>query len=590
MNKQKQIKLIKWLKQQSIIVKKWIYLSVLLGIISGILIVAQVWVLADILQSLIVYNQSREQLLIQFILLICVFIFRSIIYFIRERVGFICGKIIRKNIRSVVLNKFDELGPIWVKHKPSGSWSTIILEQIDDIQDYYARYLPQMYLAIIIPIIILVGIIPINWVAGVILFITAPLIPLFMILIGMGAADINHKNFIILSRLGGRFLDRLRGLDTLRIFFRAEKEILDIKKVTEEFRKKNMDVLRIAFLSSAVLEFFTSISIALVAVYFSFSYLGKLHFGSYGMPITLFSGFLVLILAPEFFKPLRDLGIYYHAKATAIGAADTLFTLLTSVEKKLPNAQIIQKIPMIQSLMIVAKNLEIFSHDNVHLVGPLNFTILPNQRIAIVGHSGSGKSSLLNVLLGFLPYIGSLTVNGIELRNIDIINWREQLSWIGQNPNLPEKTIIDNICLSSSKASSLAINTVIENAYITEFTKYLSEGINTEIGENATYLSVGQVQKIAIARALLKPCHLLLLDEPVASLDMKSEQSIMNVINKQATKQTTLMITHLLDEVNKYDQIWVMSNGLIIEQGDYNTLIQSKGLFNQLLNYYFREV
>ncbi|WP_032116319.1 cysteine/glutathione ABC transporter permease/ATP-binding protein CydD [Candidatus Arsenophonus nilaparvatae] len=590
MDKQKQTELVKWLKQQSAPAKHWLRLSMLLGIISGLLIVTQAWFLATILQALIIDNVPREQLLVQFSLLICVFIVRAIINFIRESVGFICGKIVRQQIRSMVLNKLNQLGPIWVKNKPAGSWATIILEQIEDIQDYYARYLPQMYLAAMIPIIILIAIFPLNWAAGLILFITAPLIPLFMILVGMGAADVNRRNFVALARLSGRFLDRLRGLDTLRLFFRANKEIKDIEQATEEFRKRTMEVLRMAFLSSAVLEFFASISIAIVAVYFGFSYLGELHFGNYGIPVTLFAGFLALILAPEFFQPLRDLGTYYHAKAQAVGAAESLFTLLASIEQPSPLSQNNQLMTPAQPLTITAQQLEIFSHDNVRLAGPLNFTLLPNQRIALVGQSGAGKSSLLNALLGFLPYRGSLTVNGIELRDLDMADWRKQLSWVGQNPHLPAQTIIDNIRLYSAEASAAAVNIAMENAYVTEFIKHLPAGVDTQIGENGARLSVGQAQRIAVARALLNPCLLLLLDEPAASLDMQSEQRVMTALNAASTKQTTLLVTHLLAEAAAYDQIWVMENGLIIEQGTYSKLSQTKGAFSRLLTYRAEEI
>ncbi|MFV9998173.1 MAG: cysteine/glutathione ABC transporter permease/ATP-binding protein CydD [Arsenophonus endosymbiont of Dermacentor nuttalli] len=590
MDKKKQTELVKWLKQQSAPAKHWLRLSMLLGIISGLLIVSQAWLLATILQALIIDNVSREHLLVQFILLICVFTLRAIINFIRESVGFVCSKIVRQQIRKMVLDKLDQLGPVWLKNKPAGSWATIILEQIENIQDYYARYLSQMYLAAMIPIIILIAIFPINWAAALILLLTAPLIPLFMILVGMGAADVNRRNFVALARLSGRFLDRLRGLETLRFFFRASKEVKDIEQATEEFRQRTMEVLRMAFLSSAVLEFFASISIAIVAVYFGFSYLGELHFGNYGLPVTLFAGFLALILAPEFFQPLRDLGTYYHAKAQAVGAAESLFTLLANIEEPSQQTQNKQPIAPFQALTVSAKQLEILSHDNVRLAGPLNFTLLPKQRIAIVGQSGAGKSSLLNVLLGFLPYHGSLTVNGIELRDLDMTDWRKQLRWVGQNPHLPAQTIIDNIRLHSPVTSMAAINMAMENAYVTEFTKHLPAGVNTLIGENAARLSVGQAQRIAVARALLNPCQLLLLDEPAASLDMQSEQRVMSALNTASTKQTTVLVTHLLEEAAVYDQIWVMANGLIIEQGTYAELSQAKGAFSRLLSYRAKEL
>ena len=284
------------------------------------------------------------------------------------------------------------------------------------MQDYYSRYLPQMYLAVFIPLLILIAVFPINWAAGIILLATAPLIPLFMALVGMGAADANRRNFVALARLSGNFLDRLRGSDTLRLFDRAQAETAQIAKSSEDFRGRTMEVLRPAFLSSGVLEFFASISIAVVAVYFGFSYLGELNFGSYGLGVTLFSGFLVLILAPEFFQPLRDLGTFYHAKAQAIGAAEALETFLSAEGEQMGSGT--RQLPTDQPLTLQASALEILSPNGVLLAGPLSFTLQPQQRVALVGLSGAGKSSLLNLLLGFLPYRGSLTVNGIELREL----------------------------------------------------------------------------------------------------------------------------------------------------------------------------
>lgn len=581
MDKSRQTELVRWLKQHSAPAKRWLRISMLLGMLSGLLIIAQAWFLAVILQALIMDNTPREQLLTPFTLLICVFILRALVTYIRERVGFRCGQVVRQEIRTLVLDKLQELGPVWVKGKPAGSWATIILEQIEDMQDYYSRYLPQMYLAGIIPIMILIAIFPFNWAAALILFVTAPLIPIFMALVGLGAADANRRNFIALGRLSGSFLDRLRGLDTLRLFFREKAEIKQIRESTEDFRSRTMEVLRMAFLSSGVLEFFASISIAVVAVYFGFSYLGEMNFGSYGLPVTLFAGFLALILSPEFFQPLRDLGTYYHAKAQAVGAAETLETLLNSDKEQKPQQG--NKLLTDEPIRIQAKQLEILSHDGVRLAGPLDFNIEPQQRIALVGQSGAGKSSLLNLLLGFLPYHGSITVNGIELRELCPDKWRELLGWVGQNPHLPEQTLVENICLGKPNASDAEIQQAIENAYVAEFLPHLPDGLNTKLGDYAARLSVGQAQRVAVARVLLKPSRLLLLDEPAASLDSHSEQRVMQTLNQLSAQQTTLLVTHLLEETLDYDQIWVMANGQIIQQGDYKQLSQSEGAFAQLL-------
>ncbi|CAM3685510.1 heme ABC transporter permease/ATP-binding protein CydD [Xenorhabdus thuongxuanensis] len=584
MDKTRQSELVRWLKQQTAPARRWLRLSMLLGLISGLLIISQAWLLATILQALIMDNVPRENLIDQFLMLAAIFTLRAIINAVRERVGFICGKVVRQQIRNMVLDKLEQLGPVWVKGKPAGSWATIILEQIEDMQDFYSRYLPQIALATMIPILILITVFPINWAAGLILFVTAPLIPLFMALVGLGAADANRRNFVALGRLSGNFLDRLRGLETLRLFHRGDAEVEQITESTENFRRRTMEVLRMAFLSSAVLEFFAAISIAVVAVYFGFSYLGELHFGSYGIGVTLFAGFLALILAPEFFQPLRDLGTFYHAKAQAVGAAESLFTLLNSDGEQVASSgekTLSDKKPV----TIEARGLEIMSHDGHRLAGPLNFTIDKRQRIALVGKSGAGKSSLINVLLGFLPYHGSLKINGIELRELNLTKWREHLSWVGQNPHLPEQTLLDNIRLGQYDATQEQIKDVMERAYVSEFIDDLPDGINTVIGDNAARLSVGQAQRIAVARALLNPCQLLLLDEPAASLDAHSEQRVMMALNQASHQQTTLLVTHLLEETLSYDQIWVMENGLLIEQGDYQTLSQSQSVFSRLLSH-----
>ncbi|HGM7044353.1 TPA: cysteine/glutathione ABC transporter permease/ATP-binding protein CydD [Serratia marcescens] len=581
MKKTRQQQLTRWLKTQSSLAQRWLRLSMLLGLFSGLLIVAQAWLLASLLHALIIEHTPREQLLPSFIWLTAAFALRALLSWLRERVGFQCGQVIRQRMRHQVLDKLQQLGPAWIQGKPAGSWASIIVEQIEDMQDYYSRYLPQMYLAVFIPLLILIAVFPINWAAGLILLATAPLIPLFMALVGMGAADANRRNFVALARLSGNFLDRLRGLDTLRLFDRAQAETAQIAKSSEDFRNRTMEVLRMAFLSSGVLEFFASISIAVVAVYFGFSYLGELNFGSYGLGVTLFSGFLVLILAPEFFQPLRDLGTFYHAKAQAVGAAEALETFLSAEGEQMGNGK--RQLPAAQPLTLQANALEILSPNGVLLAGPLSFTLQPQQRVALVGLSGAGKSSLLNLLLGFLPYRGSLTVNGVELRELSAENWRQQLSWVGQNPHLPAQTLRANILLGCPQADEAQLQQAVEHAYVSELLPYLPQGLDTEVGDNAARLSVGQAQRVAVARALIGPRRLLLLDEPAASLDAHSEQRVMQALNAASHQQTTLLVTHQLEDTEDYDQIWVMDNGRIVQQGDYATLSAQPGLFATLI-------
>lgn len=580
MNKTRQQQLLRWLKSQTGQGKRWLRLSLILGLISALVVVCQAWLLATLLQALIVELRPRESLIVPFILLFSCFVLRGVLTWLREKVGFRCGQAIRATLRQTVLDRLTALGPAWIKGKPAGSWATLLLEQIEEMQDYYSRYLPQMLLALFVPCFILIALFPVNWAAALILLCTAPLIPLFMALAGMGAADANRRNFLALARLSGHFLDRLRGLETLRLFHRAEAETGSIHTASEDFRQRTMEVLRLAFLSSAVLEFFASLSIAVVAVYFGFSYLGELNFGHYGPGVTLFAGFLALILAPEFFQPLRDLGTFYHAKAQAVGGADALETFLTSSDTlaRGHGERIVDTRP---GLTLCAKDVLILSPAGQVLAGPLSFTLESGRRIALVGQSGAGKSSLLNVLSGFLPYQGSLRVNDVELRELDPAFWQQQLAWVGQNPHLPAPTLRQNIVMGNQEERQRLLR-VCDQAGVTEFLARLPEGLESETGEQASALSVGQAQRVAVARALYKSCNLMLLDEPAASLDSHSERHVNLALLQASYQQTTLLITHQLDQLAAWDEVWLMRNGSLIQQGFHAELLQNPGAFSDL--------
>lgn len=560
LDKTRQKYLFKWLKQQTKQHRKPLFYSILLGFISAGCIAIQAALLALILQELIILGGKFTTILPYFIVLLLIFILRSFLTFIREKINFSLGLKIRQTVRQQLINKIEINGPTAITQHTSGGLTTLMIEQIEDLHDFYARYLPQMRLAMIIPIMILLVILPFNWSAVLILLGTAPLIPIFMILVGMGAADVNRKNFKALSYLSGHFLDRLKGLMTIRLFDQGKQQSEQIREAAENFRIRTMNVLKMAFLSSAVLEFFASISIAIVAVYFGFSYLGEFHFGSYNGTVTLFAGFFALILAPEFFQPLRDLGTYYHAKAQAIAAADNIEKFLTDQSPEIYDQEN-QFINFEQTITtIIGKDLIILSPDNQPIVGPLNFTLKAPFRLALIGVSGEGKSSLLNVLLGFLSYQGSLTINDIELKQINIDSWRKQLSWLGQNPYLINSTIRENILLANPHASSQQIEQVVAQVQLSKLIAQLPKGLDTEIGEDAVKISVGQAQRIAIARALLKPCQLMLLDEPTASLDNQTAQDIETILANSYQHSNIIMVTHHVNQQMQLSLRWRLHN------------------------------
>lgn len=578
MNKLRQKYLQKWLRAQQEPIKKLMCANIVLATLSALILVAQTYFLATLLDKLIIQNVPRDELIPYFIGLIACFGLRAVILWIREKIGFQSGKILRRHIRQKIIDKIHLVGPATINQKPAGSWASLMLEQVENLHNFYARFLPQQSLSVIVPVVILIAVFPLNWAAGLILMITAPLVPVFMILVGIAAADSSQKNMETLARLSAQFLDRLRGLETLRLFNRTSEQTAHIENATEDFRETTMDVLKLAFLSSAVLEFFTSISIALMAVYFGFSYLGQIEFGTYNAPLTLFTGFFCLILAPEFYQPLRDLGAYYHDRAAGIGAAEAIVDFLES--DYLTVHQNEKTISLESAVEISAENLVVLSTQDSALTKPLNFQIPANHNVALVGQSGAGKTSLMNVILGFLPYEGSLKINGQELRESNLSDWRKHIAWVGQNPLLLQATIKENLLLGDIQTSDEKIHHALSQAQATEFIDKL--GLDYEIKDGGLGVSVGQAQRLAIARALLRKGSLLLLDEPTASLDAQSESLVLQALNEMSCYQTTLMITHRIEDLKQCDQIFVMQRGEIVQQGKFAEL-QHEGFFAELL-------
>lgn len=583
-DKKRQKIVMQWLKTQRNHASALIRLNALIGFLMSCCLIIQAGLLAWLLHEIIIENRHPNQLMMQIIALFFVFIARAILLLMRENIGQRIGQTIRKCIRAQLFKEINHQGPSALQFRSSGTWSTILIEYVDNLHDYYAKYIPQMQIAVSAPLTILIAVFWFNWAAGLILLFTAPLVPIFMALVGMGAADANRRNFKALALLSGYFLDRLKGLDTLFIFDKKSNELENIAKTSHDFRIRTMEVLRIAFLSSAVLEFFTSISIAVMAVYFGFSFLGDLDFGHYGTPITLLIGFFCLILAPEFYQPLRDLGTYYHAKAAAVAAADTLIDCLDTNNsadeqnnKDLNNNQIDLNDEAVDKLIdwsiIEATNVRVKSHDGHYLTQPLNFTLTKGDKIALIGRSGSGKSTIIHFLLGFLPFEGEIKIDGIVFKKHIFTALRGDSHWLGQHPFLPANTIKDNLLLTADEVlDENALWSALKKARAYEFVTQLPHQLSTEIGENALRLSVGQAQRLALARLFISSRSIWFLDEPTASLDKENADlvlasiytSIFSIDESHSTNTTMFFITHQLEEAKKMDKIWYVESGILM--------------------------
>ena len=580
MDKLRQRTLLTWLRQQRRLAKPWLSVSVLLGGFSAGLLIGQAWLLASLLHGFILDGMPKREQGMAFVMLLGIVLLRSLLAMAREQSAFTGATRVRRQIRRQLQEEMARRGPAYLQRQPAGSWASLLQEQVENLHDFYARYLPQTQLSGLQPFLILLAVFPVNWTAGLILLGTAPLIPLFMILTGIGAADANRRNFEALRRLSGHFLDRLRGMATLRLYRRADAERDSIARASEDFRERTMEVLRMAFLSSAVLEFFASVSIAILAVYFGFSYLEHLSFGDYGTKVTLFVGLFVLLLAPDFYMPLRELGAHYHAKAQALGAADAIEQFLNEPVTAIQSGseQLAADVP----LTLVAENLKVLSPEGEPLVGPLSFTLQAGQRTVLVGKTGSGKSSLLHALLGFLPYEGSLRINGQDLQQLDLSQWRREIAWLGQNPKLIHGTLADNLRMGRT-VSDVQLQQAVAQAGASDI--LTSKGWDYVIGDGSAGLSVGQAQRLALARALVCPSRLLLLDEPTASLDRQNEQRILDALAPLQQGRTTLMVTHRADQLANADQILLLEQGQLLASGTAAELNQPDSPLQRLLGH-----
>jgi ATP-binding cassette subfamily C protein CydD len=520
----------------------------------------QCWLLAT-LCDLALQQQIPPDLLLHILVL---WLLRPLLLAAKDLLGLSASQAIRTSIRKQLVGIISRAGPLRQNIASDGDLSTRLLEQVDALDPYISRYYPQLYLVVLCPLFISVAVATQSLLAALLLLATAPLIPIFMILLGKKAAEASQQQVQALGLLGGRFLEFLRGAATIRQL-QAEPQVLNrLNNASEDYRKRTMSVLSKAFLSGAVLELFASLAIALVALYLGLGLLGELPWAKAEIPVSYQPALFILLMAPEFYAPLRQLGSDYHAKAQAEAAFASLAPIWALPVCAGGNV----KAP-IQPVTISFQQLTLQgSEHRTALLTEIQAEVLPAQRIGIIGPSGAGKTSLLESLLGFQqPNQGQISIAEHPLTTLDLTQWRQQLVYLSQQSQWLSGSLRSNLLLAKPEATEQELQLVLQQALCTDFIFALPKGLDTELAEGGIGLSGGQLQRLALAKALLKQSWFWLLDEPASMLPPEQQQLYFQQLQQLTQGKTLLLATHQLTELDWLDQVWLLQQGRVVARG-----------------------
>ena len=552
--------------------------TVALGLLAAAATIAQLVLLSKVVERVFLEGQDLGEVGDLVLLLIGASFMRSGLLWVREVAAQRGAVRVKSEIRERLFAHVLRLGPSYAIGERTGELTTTATEGVEKLDAYFGRYLPQTFLSVLVPLMIAGYVLPLDPSSAVLLLVTGPVIPLLMVLVGSYAEEHTRRQWKALSRMGSSFLDAMQGLTTLKVFGRSADESEKVAAASEEFRKRTMKVLRYAFLSGFVLEFMTAAAIGLVAVTLGVRVI------SGNMPFE--AAFLVLLLAPEFYKPLRELGVHRHAGMEGSAAADRIFEILTTPVQQGSGAH--RSIKGGIAIEFSGVGYTYPGSDHAAL-SDLTFALEAGTTTALVGRSGAGKSTLVNLLMRFVdPETGKIRANGVEITDLSAKSWRENVALVPQRPHLFYGSVLENIRLARPEASREEVQRAAELAGAAEFIRRLPDGYSTEIGERGARLSGGEAQRIAIARAFLKDAPVLVLDEPTSSLDPESERLIQGALDRLARDRTVLVIAHRLNTVYGADRIAVLDDGRLVQTGTHHELIQRGGLYSSLVNAYGR--
>ncbi len=555
-------------------------LTVLFGLAGGITIILQARQLSRILNGVFLEGWTLAEAGRLFAPLLAILLARALMIWLGELSAGWLAIQIKTGLRSQLTQKIFSLGPAYTRGQSSGELVNTAMQGVESLDAYFSQYLPQVLLAMLIPTAILMVVFPADWISGLVLLLTAPLIPIFMILIGKASESATRQQWNTLSRLSAYFLDTLQGLHELKLLGQSKARAARVQTASEQYRLATMKVLRITFLSALVLEMAGTISTAIIAVQIGLRLL-------YGR-MAFVDAFFILLLTPEFYLPLRQLGLRFHAGASGLQAARRIFKILHE-----PEPLKVETPPAAAGVIDPITNI---SFQDVSFTYPgqgrpaverITFTVRQGEKVAFVGATGAGKSTLAYLLMRFARVEGGqILVNGVPLETIPLEDWRHKIAWVPQKPVLFQGSLAENIALGRPDVARDEIMAASRLAHLDEFIQGLPNGYDTGVGEFGARLSGGEMQRVALARAFLLDAPILVFDEPTAHLDPQSEAWLEESMQRLGAGRTQFIIVHRLPTVCSADQIYVLESGRIVERGSHTELTAAGGRYSRYVKLY----
>jgi len=552
--------------------------TVCFSLLGGILTIIQAFLLSRIIVRGFLEQANQSDITQEFVILFVIILLRAANRIAINMTASTVAIHIKHDFRERLVQHLMKLGPSYMQGERSGELSITATDGIEALDNFFRDYLPALFTALLIPLAILIVVFPLDLPTFLILIVTAPLIPIFMILIGIAAGSLAKSQYAQLGQMSAHFLDVMQGLYTLKLFNRSKPQIQTIEKITNQFRLSTMAVLRVAFLSAFVLELLATISVAVVAVEIGL----RLLAGNMLFEQALF----LLVIAPEFYMPLRELGAKFHSGRDGIAAADRIYDILnTPVQVESGNTIL----STVQKIQFERVNYAYADRDNSALDN-ISFTLERGEHIALVGATGSGKSTVTNLLMRFIQLdSGNIFIDDgqrkHDLKVLDIEAWRKHIAWVPQRSYLFNMSVFDNICIGQDGVSKEHVISAARKSAAHEFIQQLPAGYDTIVGENGIRLSGGQIQRIALARAFLRDVPIYIFDEATASLDSQNEAIVQQHIQNLLDRHIVLTITHRLNTIREANKIIVIHAGKILEIGTHQSLIKSEGAYYELFQH-----